>query len=331
MKPNIFKNQFFVFLCALLIRLCEPNIATAQLSVFEASVTNEVDFPNMPSASGIVKFQDDFYVVRDDSPYLFRLDSQFKLTNTIQIFSTKNLQDGRMPKSSKPDFECITIVPWGNDNDLLVFGSGDKKERQILVRVDIDEGKEKIESYSLKKFYKLLAQKTKGNGDLNIEGAGFWDNHLILLNRADNTLFKIDLADFKDYMKDDDNDKPKIESIQFKLPSINGISSRFSGATVISDENLILFTASVENDPNWIIKDDIVCSYLGIIDLNQLDNNEPICKLIMKDNKPIQEKVESIYVIDKDKTSIRLAGVIDNDDGSSKLIDIEFLKNIYTD
>jgi hypothetical protein len=50
----------------------------------------------------------------------------------------------------------------------------------------------------------------------------------------------------------------------------------------------------------------------------------------MKDNKPIQEKVESIYVIGKDKTSIKLAGVIDNDNGSSKLIEIEFTKNIYT-
>jgi len=331
MKPNIFKNQFFIFLCALSTSLWVPKNATAQLPVFDASVTDECSFSNMPSASGIVKFEDNFYVVGDDSPYLFQLDSEFKLTKTIQISSAKHLQNGRIPKKYKPDFECMTIVPWGNDNDLLVFGSGDKKEREVLVRVDIDEGREKIESYSLKKFYKLLAKKTKGNGELNIEGAGYWNNYLILLNRADNTLFKIDLDDFKDYMRDKDNDKPKIESVQFILPSINGISSRFSGATVMPDEDLIIFTASVENDPNWIIKDDIVCSYLGIIDLNQLDNNEPICKLIMKDNKPVQEKVESIYVIDKDKTSIKLTGVIDNDNGGSKLIKIEFKKNIRTE
>jgi hypothetical protein len=300
----------------------------AQFPVFEASVTDEIYFQNMPSASGIVKFQDSYYVIGDDSPYLFQLDSGFELTNKIQIFSKKKLQDGRLPKKHKPDFECITIVPWGNDNDLLVFGSGSKKERDVLIRIDINKGKENIESYSLKKFYKHLSKKSKGNGKLNIEGAGFWKNNLILLNRSDNTLFKIDLDDFKEYMRDNDNKKPKIESITFNLPSTNGIPARFSGATILPDEDLIVFTASVENDPNWIINDNIVCSYLGIIDMNQLENNKPVCKLIKKDNKPIQEKVESIYIINKNETSIKLVGVIDNDNGSSKLIEIEFKKSI---
>jgi hypothetical protein len=300
----------------------------AQFPVFEASVTDEIDFQNMPSASGIVKFQDSYYVIGDDSPYLFQLNSEFELTNKIKIFSKKKLQDGRLPKNHKPDFECITIVPWENDNDLLVFGSGSKKDREVLIRVDINKGKENIESYSLNKFYKFLSKKSKGNEKLNIEGAGLWKNNLILLNRTDNTLFKIDFNDFKEYMRDNDNKKPKIESITFNLPSTNGIPARFSGATILPDEDIIVFTASVENDPNWIINDNIVCSYLGIIDMNQLENNEPVCKLIMKDNKPIQEKVESIYVINKDETSINLVGVIDNDNGSSKLIEIEFKKSI---
>lgn len=300
----------------------------AQFPVFEASVTNEINFQNMPSASGIVKFQDSYYVIGDDSPYLFQLNSEFELINNIKIFSTKKLIDGRLPKTHKPDFECITIAPWGKDNDLLVFGSGSEKEREILIRIDINDGKENIESYSLKKFYKYLSKKSKGNGELNIEGAGFWKNNLILLNRTDNTLFKIDFNDFKKYMKDNDNDKPKIESITFNLPSTNGIPARFSGATILPDEDIIVFTASVENDPNWIIEDNIVCSYLGIIDMNQLENNEPVCKLIKKDNIPIQEKVESIYVINKNEKAIKLVGVIDNDNGSSKLLEIEFKKSI---
>jgi hypothetical protein len=328
MRLGISNNQFLTFLYILSLSFFVPKNTMAQFPVFEASVTDEINFQNMPSASGIVKFQDSYYVIGDDSPYLFQLDSGFQLIKKIEIFSTKELQDGRLPKKEKPDFECITVVPWGNDSDLLVFGSGDGEEREVLIRIDIDEGKERVESYSLKNFYEYLHKESTGDEELNIEGAGFWDNHLILLNRTDNTLFMIDLDDFKEYVKDKNNDKPKVESIVLKLPSINGISARFSGVTVLPDEDIIIFTASVENDPNWIVSEDIVCSYLGIIDLNQLDNNEPICKLIKKNDIPIKEKVESVYVIKKNETVIELAGVIDNDDGSSKLIEIEFKKNI---
>jgi hypothetical protein len=327
MRQNITINQFFTLLYALLIGIGVPKNALAQFPVFEASVTDEIKFQDIPSASGIVKFQDSYYVIGDDSPYLFQLDSTFQLIKKIEIFSTKKLQGERLPKKEKPDFESITRVPWGNDDDLLVFGSGDGKEREVLIKIDIDEGKERVESYTLKNIYKHLHKESKSNEQLNIEGAGFWNDQLILLNRTDNTLFMIDFDDFKECVKGNDHDKPKVKSMALNLPSINGISARFSGLTVLPDEDIIIFTASVENDPNWIVQDDIVCSYLGIIDLNQLDNNEPICKLIKKNDIPIKEKVEAVLVIKKSETTIELAGVIDNDDGSSKLIKIKFKKN----
>ncbi|MDA3892986.1 MAG: hypothetical protein PF517_15095 [Salinivirgaceae bacterium] len=323
MKRN---NQTKNILCAIiiLISIFPSGKIIAQFPVFEASVTKEIYFKNMPSASGIVKFQDNYFIIGDDSPYLFKLNSEFQLIKKIKIFSDKKIKNDRLPKKLKPDFECITIVPWGNDSDLLVFGSGSTKEREVMIRIDIDEGKESIKSYSLKEFYKHLTKKIPENRKLNIEGAGYWNNYLILLNRSDNTLFKIDLDDFKEHIRG--KDVPKIKSIKFNLPSINGILAKFSGMTVLPNEDIIVFTASVENDPNWIINENIICSYLGIIDLNQLENNEPICKLIKINNNLIQEKVESIYVIDKSDTLIKLAGVIDNDNGSSKLLKIDFKK-----
>lgn len=327
MRHGILKNQFFAFLYAFLFSICMPNNGMSQFPVFEASVTEEINFQDMPSASGIVKFQDSYYVIGDDSPYLFQLDSAFQLIKKIKFFWKEDIQNGRLPKKEKPDFECITVVPWGNDHDLLVFGSGDGKKREMLIRIDIDEGKEQLELYSLEKFYKYLSKESKGGEELNIEGAGYWNNQLILLNRTDNTLFMIDLDDFKDYLKDNDLKKPKVKSMVLILPSINGMSARFSGVTVLPDEDIIIFTASVENNPNWIVREDIVCSYLGIIDLNQLENNEPICEIIKKNGVPIKEKVESVYVIRKNESVIELVSVVDNDDGSSKLIKIEFKKS----
>ena len=326
MRQRNYNQRFLFFLLGFSFSTYTTKNVKAQFPIFEATVSDEVDFHNIPSASGIVKFQNSYYIIGDDSPYLFQLDSTFKLVNKIKLFSTKKLNEGRLPKKDKPDFECITTVPWGNDYDLLVFGSGSAKNREVLVRIDIDQVKVSVEQYSLKKFYKHLIKKTKGDRELNIEGAGFWHNNLILLNRADNTLFKIDFDDFKEYIKDNDNDLPKIESFRFKLPTINGISARFSGVTVLPDEDIIVFTASVENDPNWMIEDNIVGSYLGIIDMNQLENNVPVCELLLKDDKPIKEKLESIYMIHKNEKSINLVGVVDNDNGSSKLLKIEFKK-----
>ena len=46
----------------------------------------------VPSASGIVKFQDDYYVIGDDSPYLFHIDKNFKLLSKKKICSSEKLQ-----------------------------------------------------------------------------------------------------------------------------------------------------------------------------------------------------------------------------------------------
>jgi len=326
-QPIIFRH-FLLFLSALALSCVIPFNALTQFPTFEANVTNEIEFHDLPSASGIVQFQESYYVIGDDSPYLFQLDSSFQMIDETEIFSTKKLKSNRLPKKVKPDFECLTVVPWGDDEDILVFGSGDSKEREVLIKIDIDEGKARVDSYSLNKFYKHLSKESEGGKKLNIEGAGFWDNNLILLNREDNTLFMIDLEDFINFMKDKDAKKPKVKSHVMKLPSINGMSARFSGLSLLPDEDIIIFSASVENDPNWVLEEEIVCSYLGIIDLNQLDNDEPICELIMKDGFPIREKVESVHVKSKNESVVQLVGVIDNDDGSSKLIEFELTKTV---
>ncbi|MCG8701661.1 MAG: hypothetical protein MI922_26655 [Bacteroidales bacterium] len=322
-----FNKIYSLCLIVTLLSLLVPSSALAQMPIFEADVTNEETFTVIPSASGIANFNNHFYIIGDDSPFLFQLNSKYELINKIKISSTKELHNGRLPKKIKPDFESITIVPWGNDRDLLVFGSGGKEKQKIMVRIDFDDSKPNVVKYSLDKFYQHLVKESKGTGKLNIEGAGYWKNNLILLNRADNTLFKIDLDSFKKYLKDKDNDKPKVKPVKYTLPTNNGMPARFSGATILPDEDLLVFTASIENDPNWIVNESIIGSYLGVIDLNQLENDVPVCKEIMKNNTPIQEKVESVYVLSKTDTLIKVVGVIDNDNGSSKLIEIEFKKS----
>lgn len=79
----------------------------------------------------------------------------FNLVQKIEIGDAKKLEEGRLPKSVKSDFEAITVVPWGKDNDLLIFGSGTGKKRDLLVRGDFDEDKTRVKTYSLQKLYSI--------------------------------------------------------------------------------------------------------------------------------------------------------------------------------
>lgn len=153
-----------------------------------------------------------------------------------------------------------------------------------------------------------------------------WKNKLILLNRADNTLFKIDYKGFVKYIKDDDKDKPGLETIKYRLPVLNGITARFSGACILPGEDLFLFTASVENTPDWINDREILGSYIGILDLKQPEDNKPVCVQIKQNNKIFPGKVESIVVTYSNESVIVLVGVIDNDNGRSGLVELTFQK-----
>jgi hypothetical protein len=327
MSHNIIRTGKFFFVQLIVCNLIPLQETGAQYSSYEASVTDNIPLRDIPSASGIEMHGNNFYVAGDDSPYLFQLNSEFQTTGTIKIYSEKKLQDGRIPKKYKPDFESIAIAPWGKDNDLLIFGSGSaSKTRNSMIRIDFDEDKYEVKSYSLKKFYSYLAEKFDEHGNLNIEGAAFWNKHLILLNRTDNTLFKIDYDDFVNYIKKKDKDKPGIKAIKYELPAFNGITARFSGACLLPDENMLVFTASVENTPNWMNDGKILGSYIGILDLDQTENTKPVCVLIEQNGNPFPYKVESLFVSEKNENSIKLIGVTDNDDGGSQIIALTFYR-----
>jgi hypothetical protein len=325
---KIFQHLFY-FLLLFPNLLLFSSVAYAQNTEFEATVIKEMLLPHIPSASAIAQYHNSYFIAGDDSPFLFQLNKDFKVIDSIKIYSTKKLVNERLPKKGKADFECITVVPWGKDDDLIVFGSGStSKNSEVLVRIDFDGNSHKVTSYALKKLYDHIEKKSDAKAGLNIEGAGLWKKNLILLNRADNTLIMMDIDKFKDYVKDDKKDKPDMKSVKFNLPTVNGVSARFSGMCLLPEEDILVFSASVENDPNWIDSQDIVGSYLGLIDLHQLENTTPVCKMIKKDGKPLKDKVESVYVLSNTRTEIELLGVTDNDDGSSKLLELQFSKKM---
>ena len=80
----------------------------------------------MPSGSGIVNLNDNFYAIGDDSPYLYALVADsfqiaFPMSNSSLDF------EGRVDKKMKLDFEDIDVMSIHNKDLIIVISSGSKK------------------------------------------------------------------------------------------------------------------------------------------------------------------------------------------------------------
>lgn len=272
---------------------------------------------DIPSASGIIKFKDGFYVIGDDSPYLFHLDRNFDLLSKTPIYSSEKLQGTRIPKINKPDFEAIEMI---SATEILVFGSGSKSpERDACVWIEIGE-ETTYQEYDVSFFYDHIRQMDIMQGyELDIEALAVVGDLLHLFNRGRNIIFSFSLQDFLAYCKTK-APFPIPKAHLFSLPKIKGLQAGFSGATSFQDQPYLIFTASVEDSPNAYDDGDILGSFMGVIKIKngQLDNDYLI-RQIPNPGSPL--KVESV-IIDKviSDAETELVLVTDNDGSPSEIL-----------
>ena len=271
----------------------------------------------VPSASGIVKFKEDFYVIGDDSPYLFHIDKNFNLLSKTLIYSSEKLQGDAIPKIDKPDFEAMEMV---SETEILIFGSGSKSpERDVCVLVEL--GKEIIfKEYDISLFYDYIRKmEIMQDYELNIEGLAVYGNLLYLFNRGRNIIFSFSYKEFMTYCKTGTS-FPIPKTNLFSLPKINGLEAGFSGATTFKEKPYFIFTAAVEDAPNAYEDGDILGSFIGVIEMKNGEiSNEILIKQIPNPGFPL--KVESV-IIDKiiSETQTDLVLVTDNDGSPSEII-----------
>lgn len=274
---------------------------------------------DVPSASGIAKFKESFYVIGDDSPYLFQIDKNFDLVSKTLIHSSKKLDGDRIPKISKPDFEAMEMI---SETELLVFGSGSKSpERDVCVWVEL--GSElPYKEYDISLFYDYLRNlKIMQGFELDIEGLAIDGELLYLLNRGRNILFTFSLREFIAYCKSGIN-FPIPQTTLYSLPKINGLHAGFSGATILENNSYLIFTASVEDSPNAYDDGDILGSFIGAIELN---NGKVAEDFLIKEipNPGFPLKVESVIVNTIiSETQRDLILVTDNDGTPSEILSV---------
>ena len=278
---------------------------------------------DIPSGSGIAKSGNGYYVIGDDSPYLYFLNKRFEILSKTLISNDKNFNGKRIVKAEKADFETLELI---NDNELVIFGSGGKSpQRDVFVRVFLTD-QMSVEQYDASAFYNhLRSLPILKDSELNIEATAFHDQHLYLFNRRKNIIFKFDYQHFLSFIKEESN-VPPIEIKEYFLPQIKGIEAGFSGATILKNEPTIIFTASVEDNINAYEDGEILGSFVGVIDISNhtLSDLFDYCEV---PNAEEQYKVESVTVeeeITTGKTKIIL--ITDDDQGNSTVIESVLLR-----
>jgi hypothetical protein len=299
------------------------NINFAQEMRLE--IKDRTELTGIPSASGIEFYRDSFYIIGDNSAWLYHFNTSFQLSTKYQIHAQLNRLTDTIPKKEKPDFEATTIVTGLDQDQLFIFGSGSKSPiRDILVKVDLSNPAS-FQSVALEKFYAQL--KSGGISELNIEGAVYANGFLYLLNRADNSIIRFAYSEFELFLKSSDTDLTFTHH-KFVLPIVDNVQAAFSGASIIPGTSKMIFTASVEQTDNWIDDGAILGSYVGVIDLERLNEaSKPQLVPLLEGDNVLKIKVESITVRSVNKHKIKLFMVTDSDGGSSELIEANLFED----
>ncbi|WP_018479561.1 DUF6929 family protein [Pontibacter roseus] len=303
----------------------------------KATIEKVLLYDSLPSASGLELLGDQYYVIGDDSPYLYRLDEDYKLLSQVALFDTTGFgATGRIAKSEKPDLESMTLFQYQGKPYLLMLGSGSSPERRKAFLSNIcgdslcREGSTTKE-VDLDALYKQLeTQEVLGESTLNIEGVAAGHGKLYLLQRAigsgQNVLITFSLGEFIPYLLGESGGRiPKHELAYFRLPELKNLQAGFSGAFVYDDK--LFFTASLEDTQDAIGDGEVLGSYVGFIPFREIGKQDslevPATLIVQADGKPYAGKAESLVVKKREgKGRYRLVVVSDDDKGGSELLEI---------
>lgn len=290
-------------------------------------LTNRTELKGIPSASGIEKIADAYWVVGDNSPWLYKIDTELRLLDKIAIHDTTNLISGVLEKSDKHDSEAMISFSEGNEMYVLLIGSGSKETRKRAKMINVESG-ELIKDYDLTSFYDILMEEAKlDEEDLNIEAAAIAKNRLYLFNRGKNKVISMKFVNFLEYLRNG-SEELKMKSLTIDLPKLDGIQSGFSGAVADPQFNRIIFTASVENTSNWIDDGAVLGSFIGILNMDDLHHHYiPESALIEDHNGVLELKAESVTIQNSTNKRLECLLVTDSDGGQSEILSLEIKFN----
>ncbi len=262
-----------------------------------ATILSEKPIPGLPSASGIELIGPVAYVISDDAPFIYLLDSAtLAVLAQVRLFESTEFGTGRIPKGTKPDLEALTALTWPDGQaGVLALGSGSTPAREKGWFVPVSGSKP--QQVALGPLYELLRAQLGTGAVLNLEAAATTASELLLFQRTvgkvDAALqFRLPLSATLQFLMGS-GPAPKVSApLRFPVPYIGNRPAGFSGATFV--QGRLFVTASVEDTDDAVLDGAVLGSFLGLVDGN--DNTATFARLTWPGGRPYLGKVEGLAV-----------------------------------
>lgn len=309
-----------------LIGVLGSSFSCDQQTMWQTKLIERSVLKDIPSASGLESWSDRYFIIGDNSPWMFETDTSGNILVQHRIGSLE--ESDIIPKGQKHDFEAMCMLQWKGDQVLFLFGSGSKwPHRNKGIAFSVTKQKV-LETFDLTSFYQGISEKAKIHQDeFNLEAATTLNGKVYLFNRGENKVIIVKEKNFLEFLEGI-SELPKMKVYSLDLPQIDGIVSGFSGATSDEKNGMILFTSSVENTSDWVQDGEVLGSFVGIFDPEKLHQHfTPHCFLIGDKNGPLKVKVESLTLDDATENDYHCSAVTDSDGGASELLKLRFYQN----
>lgn len=271
-------------------------------------------------ASALVRYEQTYFIIRDNSNSIYELDKNFNLVRTIPIFEGDLPKDSKARKKEKPDLEAGAVLYGQGDlaDRLLLLPSGSKKNRvkgAIVTLQDVH----RVKQVDFSDLYSFLREKV---GTVNIEGAIFFSNQLLLFQRGNSENSRnalIYVRNVFDQNQEDELSLSKEDILDIKFPDLGHnaeIPYTFTDA-VLFNESQIFFLAAAEDTDDAYLDGDIRGMIIGLMSIDG----------IIKWKKEISKKIklEGISILNVirhnefDQVDVLMVSDADDDDIASEV------------
>lgn len=298
--------------------LVSPSVYVQSVNVGKKDYLPE----SIASASGIEDFNEHYYVVSDDSDYLYELDEEFEIISATNLLDkNRHSSDEALNYMQKADFESIAATSYNGQEIFLILGSGSSPTRNI--GVIYTPATQEITRVNLDGLYTSFSDDV-----INIESVTFDSASVYIANRATNNIYIFDKDNLIDYFLDQTQELPEVKVMHVKLPSIGNYQSTLSSMYYSQEVRALFFSASVElSYGNPIFNGVVLGSFVGAVPIDDLADNLDLglySHLLVDESGVIQTKVESLVVSGLVDGKFSAVIVSDNDNGVSEIFDVDF-------
>ena len=203
------------------------------------------------AASGLLKYQDRFYVVSDDELSMLSFSLKNETYQKIPLRSGTLPWDAKERKKLKPDWEALTYLPSSLGLEgILVIPSGSKPNRQLGSFVPFNQGfPAQPQEVDFSIIYKKLQKEF---AELNIEGGAIINSVFKLFQRGNgslgqNAIIDLDLVGLLEDLKNSHSiAAQRVLNVQhFDLGHLDGVPLGFTDGFAI--DGVLFFLAVAEN------------------------------------------------------------------------------------